>query len=108
MIARLWRGFTSPAGATAYEAIFRTSVRSHLESVDGFCGAHLLRNASATEVEFFALTFFASIDSVRSFTGPDVERAVVSAQAREVLTHFEARATNYTVVDGPTFERAVR
>jgi heme-degrading monooxygenase HmoA len=99
MIVRLWRGWALRADAEAYETVFRTTVRPHLQGINGYIDGHLLRREHDDEVEFLAITFFDSLDSVRMFTGPDYEAAVVSTEARRALSRFDERVTHYTVVD---------
>ena len=43
MIARIWRAAAMRDKATAYQHHFATRVVPHLETIDGFCGASLLR-----------------------------------------------------------------
>jgi heme-degrading monooxygenase HmoA len=97
MIARVWRGWARPPDVAAYEAHFREAVLPHLERIDGFRGARLLRREDGDEVEVMAITWFESMDSVRSFAGDDVERAVVEPAARAVLTRWDDCCVHYEV-----------
>ena len=45
------------------------------------------------------LMWFDTLDSVKAFTGEDYEPAHVPAQARAVLTSFDARSAHYEVLD---------
>ena len=49
-------------------------------------------------MEFVAVTFFDSIESVRGFAGDDYQRAVVEPEARRVLSRFDVRSAHYEVV----------
>jgi heme-degrading monooxygenase HmoA len=97
MIARIWRGWATPANADAYEEHFRTSVQTELRGVEGFVEAQLLRRADGEEIEFLAITYWDSIEAVRRFAGEEYEVAVVAPHAREVLSHFEDRVAHYEV-----------
>jgi heme-degrading monooxygenase HmoA len=97
MIARIWRGWTTPANADAYEEHFRTSVQAELRGVEGFVEAQLLRRAVGDEVEFLAITYWDSIEAVRRFAGGEYEVAVVAPHAREVLSRFEVRVAHFEV-----------
>jgi heme-degrading monooxygenase HmoA len=102
MIARTWHGWAaSPADADAYESHFRSAVLPELEQLTGFREARLLRREEDGEVEFIALTFFDSIEAVRSFAGEDYEQAVVAPEARRVLSRFDQRSVHYEVVVHP-------
>jgi heme-degrading monooxygenase HmoA len=102
MIARLWHGWTRRADADAYETLLRTKILPRIHGVSGYQGAYLLRRDDGSEVEFVAMTFFDSMDAVREFAGADHEVAVVSAEARRLLTRFDERAKHYATVLGPT------
>ena len=77
MIARIWRGWASQATADDYQRHYETEVSRHLQDVEGFCGARLLRRSDGQEVMFTSVTFFISMDAVRSFAGEDYEQAIV-------------------------------
>jgi heme-degrading monooxygenase HmoA len=101
MIARVWRGWTRQDDASAYEQVFASSVLPHLQTIDGYHGAYLMRRDDHDEVEFVAITLFGSMDAIRAFTGDDHEAAVVSPEARRALTRFGGHVTHYTVVTSP-------
>lgn len=96
MIARIWRAAVTHDKAANYQHHFTTRVVPHLEAIDGFSGASLLRREAGNGIELLALTLWRSLDSIRAFTGPDPATAVVAAQA--MLTSFDATAANYEVV----------
>jgi heme-degrading monooxygenase HmoA len=97
MIARVWHGWTTPAGADAYQHHFQSAVLAQLELVDGFRGAELWRREQDGDVELVAVSRFESLDAVRAFAGADYEVAVVAGAARDVLTRFDARCAHYEV-----------
>jgi hypothetical protein len=97
VIARLWRGWATPAGAAAYERYFAETLTPELLGIDGCLGAHLLRRATGGEVELSTLVWFDSMDAVRRFAGAEPERAVVSERARSVLTRYEAAVAHFEV-----------
>lgn len=95
MIARVWRGWASPAYADVYQEHFNSAVLGHLRQIDGFRGARLWRREDHEEVEFVAVTTFESLEAVRAFAGDDYEQAVVEPEARRVLTRFDERCRHY-------------
>jgi heme-degrading monooxygenase HmoA len=95
MIARVWQGWASAATAGEYQHHYETEVVEHLQQVAGFCGARLLRRTDGDEVMFTSITFFTSMDDVRSFAGDDPERAVVEEAAQRALTRWDARVTHH-------------
>lgn len=98
MISRLWHGWTTRANADAYEQLLRSEVLPGIHRVNGFKGAHLLRRDNKDEVEFVTLTLFDSLAAVKEFAGEDYELAVVPAQARKLLSRFDARSAHYETV----------
>ena len=101
MICRLWRGWTSPANAAAYERIVRSEVIPGIEArrIPGFRHIDLMRRESGDEVEFQTLMWFDSLADVRDFMGEDYAVSHVPAAARAVLSRFDAHAIHYEVLD---------
>jgi heme-degrading monooxygenase HmoA len=104
VIARTWRGWTTPTGAGEYERHFRSGVLGELERLEGFLGASLLQEQREGEVEILVITWFESMDVVRRFAGPEPARAVLQEEARRVLTRYDDSVTHYQVrlAIGPT------
>jgi len=97
MIARIWRGWAPPARADDYERHYKSEVSRHLQGVDGFRGARLLRQDDSLEVMFTSVTFFTSIDAIRDFAGEDYEQAVVEETARRALSRWDERVSHHGV-----------
>lgn len=97
MIARTWRGWASIAAADDYQRHYETDVAEHLRQVPGFRGARLLRHQTGDEVLFTSITYFTSMEDVRTFAGEDPERAVVEEAARRVLKRWDARVGHHDV-----------
>ncbi|HWX24375.1 MAG TPA: antibiotic biosynthesis monooxygenase [Vicinamibacteria bacterium] len=98
MIVRLWHGWTTRENAPSYERLLTAEILPGIHRVPGFRGAELLRRDAAGEVEFVTLTFFESMDAVRTFAGDDWEAAVVPPEARRLLSRFDPRAAHYEAV----------
>jgi heme-degrading monooxygenase HmoA len=98
MIARVWSAQTTPAQAPAYAEHLRNKVLPELARLDGHAGAMLLERAVPDGVEVVVLTFWRSLDSIRDFAGTDLEKAVVAAEARALLTRFDQHVRHYEVV----------
>jgi hypothetical protein len=103
MIARIWRGWTTPDKADAYQQIVSTQVLPEIASrnLDGYHGAYLLRREVEGEVEFSTIMLFDSIDNIRAFTGEDYAVAHVPAEARTVLSRFDERSAHYETLLSP-------
>lgn len=101
MIARHWRGWTTPHNADAYERLLREQVLPGLQSIDGYRGGYLLRSDGPNEVEFIVINLFDSLDAVKRFAGPDYTEAVFEPEARALLSRIEATARHYDVRIAP-------
>jgi heme-degrading monooxygenase HmoA len=99
MICRIWRGWTSPANADAYERLLRSEIFEGIaaRSIRGYRGIELLRRTGEEAVEFVTLMWFDSLTAVRAFAGADYEAAVVPPSARALLLRFDARSAHYEV-----------
>ena len=100
-ICRLWRGWTTPDNAEAYERIVRGEVIPSIEArrIPGFRHIDLLRREAGDEVEFVTLMWFDSLDAVKAFVGDDHEVAHVPEVARAVLSRFDERVAHFEVLD---------
>ena len=100
MICRLWRGWTTPENADAYEGIVRGEVISGIEArkIPGFRHINLMRRDRDDEVEFQTLMWFDSLDAIKSFMGEDFAVSHVPAAAKAVLNRFVERAAHFEVI----------
>jgi heme-degrading monooxygenase HmoA len=97
MIARIWRGWAPQATADDYQRHYESAVSGHLRTVDGFCGARLLRRRDGEEVMFTSITFFSSLAAVRGFAGEKYEQAVVAEAARQALSQWDEQVSHHEV-----------
>ncbi len=100
-VCRLWRGWTTPGNAEAYERIVRGEVIPGIEArrIPGFRHIDLLRREAGDEVEFVTLMWFDSLDAIQAFVGEDHEVAHVPEAARTVLARFDERVAHFEVLD---------
>jgi antibiotic biosynthesis monooxygenase (ABM) superfamily enzyme len=101
VICRLWRGWTSPENASAYEAVVRGEVIPGIEArrIPGFRSIDLLRRDAGDEVEFVTLMWFDDLAAVEAFMGEDYEVAHVPEPAQAVLSRFDRRSAHFEVLD---------
>lgn len=112
VIARIWTARTTRAKAPAYAAYLRTHVLASLRGIEGYERALVLQRPStplgagpsasvgdaSEQVEVQVITFWRSIEAIRAFAGPDVEAAVVTAEAAALLADYDRRARHFDVV----------
>ena len=100
-VCRLWRGWTTPDNADAYERVVRGEVIPGIEArkIPGFRHIDLMRRDLGDEVEFQTLMWFDSLESIKAFMGEDYAVSHVPAQAQAVLKRFDERAAHFEVID---------
>jgi len=101
MICRLWRGWTTPENADAYQRVVHTEVIPGIEArkIPGLRHIDLMKRDLGDEVEFQTLMWFDNLDAIKAFMGEDYAVSHVPPQAQAVLQHFDERAAHYEVVD---------
>ena len=101
MIARVWRGWTKPENADAYEKLLREVVYPGLQKINGYQGGYIFRQDGKDESEFVTVNLFASLDAVKAFAGADYETPVFEPEARRLLSKVEPIARHYEVKKAP-------
>jgi hypothetical protein len=103
MIARHWRGWTTPDNANAYETLLRTKVLPGLDAISGYRGGYVLRRhlMDEREVEFVVINLFDSLESVQRFAGPSYAVAVFEPEAKALLKRVEPLAVHFDVRHSP-------
>jgi antibiotic biosynthesis monooxygenase (ABM) superfamily enzyme len=101
MITRLWRGWTLPEDADAYERFLLSELFPSMRDIPGFRNADVLRRDNGEEVAFVTLTRFDSLEAIRGFAGEDYETAVIEPKARALLTRYDERAQHYRTSSFP-------
>ncbi|RPJ32930.1 MAG: antibiotic biosynthesis monooxygenase [Deltaproteobacteria bacterium] len=101
MIARVWRGWTKPEGADAYEKLLREVVYPGLQKINGYRGGYIFRQNIAEETEFVTVNLFESLEAVKAFAGPDYDTPVFEPEARSLLSKVEPTARHYEVKHAP-------
>lgn len=101
-ICRVWRGWTTPDNASAYqELVWGTVIPEMIEArgIPELRDIDLMRRDVDGEVEFAVVMWFDNLEGVKRLAGEDWEASYVPAAARAVLSRFEERATHYEVLD---------
>jgi antibiotic biosynthesis monooxygenase (ABM) superfamily enzyme len=95
MITRVWRGWTAPENADAYQRFLLEELFPGMRDIPGFRGAEVLWRDDGGEVAFVTLTRFDSLDAVRAFAGETYEVPVLEPPALALLSRYEQRAEHY-------------
>ena len=101
MILRIWRAYADTSLADQYPRHLLDHVRPGLEKIAGFRGLFLVTRQHAAEVEYVVQTLWDSMDAIRTFAGPNPERAVVEPAAAALLLRFDTTVDHYEVLSAP-------
>ena len=96
MIARLWRGYSTPEKASGYRVILLREILPHINQSQGYGGSFVLERKINGEIEFLIITLWESMDAIRQFAGPKHERAVIHEKAAVFLTRYDSESIHYT------------
>ena len=98
MIARTWHGRVPSEKAAAYHAyLVRTGLNDYA-STPGNQGVQVLQRTDDGATHFLLITFWESMDAIRSFAGADWERARYYPEDDEYLPEREPFVTHYEVL----------
>ncbi len=64
-------------------------------------GVYVLRRIEGGRADFVLISLWESMEAVRRFAGPDVERAVYYPRDKDFLLEFEPKVAHYEVLAGP-------
>ena len=102
MIARIWRGWTRTEDADEYARYVEdTGIRAY-RSTPGNRGAYILRRAEGDRTEFLTLSFWDSVDAIKTFAGEDLDQAVFYDEDDRFLVDRETTVSHFQVEEPPT------
>ena len=104
MIMRSWKGATKRSDAEEYfNYLNKTGIKAYQET-EGNRGVYVLRKDEGDKTEFLLLSFWDSIESVRSFSGPEPEKAVFYPEDENFLIKFDKTVTHFDVLLSPNLK----
>jgi hypothetical protein len=99
MIARVWSGATPRAKADAYNLYLSETGAKECLATEGNRGVLVLRRPQGSDAtEFLFISLWNSMDVIRRFAGPDVEKAVYYPKDREFLLELAPNVAHYEVI----------
>ena len=108
MICRLWRGWTTPENALAYQTLLKGEIMPGIRARDirGLLTHQALKRETigedgTPEIEHMTLIWFASLEDVKGFVGEDYTVANMPAAAKAVLKRWDKRVLHFDVFDDP-------
>jgi heme-degrading monooxygenase HmoA len=106
--ARIWTGWTARDRGPAYAAFLAERAVPDYRRVPGNLAVHVLRREDGERAEFTVVTFWESLEAVRSFAGDDISVARFYPEDDEFLLergpvarHYEVTATTGPATAGP-------
>lgn len=108
MIKRIWRGWTTPENAEAYQDLLLNEVIPAIgaQRIPGYSSTEVLREDLGGEIEFSTVMSFESLESVIAFQGADYARCYVPDAARELLSRWDEVCRHYDVVALKVFAKS--
>lgn len=98
MIARIWRGKTPDfLGEEYFDYIKKTGIQSY-RSTEGNRGVYVLRRVEDGLSEFRLMTLWDSLEAIKKFAGPDVEKAVYFPDDEKFLLELEPHVQHFEVL----------
>jgi heme-degrading monooxygenase HmoA len=97
MIARLWFGRTPASKAEEYTEYMKTTGVKDLHNTPGNRGVLMFKGLNKDIVEFYIISFWDSIDSIKRFAGEDINKAVYYPKDVEYLLEMEPEIKHYEV-----------
>lgn len=108
MICRMWRGWTAPENAAAYQRLLTGTILPDIRArnIPGLITHQALRRDTVgedgvPEVEHTVLIWFETLEHIKGFVGEDYTIAYVPTTAQAVLARWDPRATHWDVFDNP-------
>jgi heme-degrading monooxygenase HmoA len=99
MIPRIWHGQTVSEKADEYlEYVRQTGIPGYRET-KGNLGAYVLRRVEKGKADFLTLSFWDSLEAIKSFAGEDYERARYYPLDKEFLLEFEPIVQHFEVFE---------
>src|SRR3989442_931636 len=99
LLAGLWHGAVPAAKGDAYETYLRRTGVPECRTTPGNRGVEVLRRTAGGETHFLFISFWDSMDAIRTFAGDDVERARYYPEDEEHLLELEPHVTHYEVLE---------
>ncbi len=97
MIARLWRGVVRSEDADRYRDYLHETGIPDYQATPGNLGVSILQRETDQGVEFSALTFWDSMESIRAFAGDDPSIARYYPADDEFLLFKEPNVQHFEV-----------
>jgi hypothetical protein len=101
MIARVWSGRTPLEKADDYmEYLRKTGIKAH-GAVRGNRGDYVWKRVEDGVAEFWVISLWDSLEAIREFAGPQIERAVYFPEDEAFLLELDPQVKHYEILHAP-------
>ncbi len=98
MIVRMWHGRVPTSKASSYRTFLNERAIPDYQSVAGNMGVYILERPQGEITHFITMTFWENMETIKGFTGEDVELAKYYPEDKDFLLEFEPGVVHYKVV----------
>jgi heme-degrading monooxygenase HmoA len=99
MIMRIWHGVTKTSRSDDFFNYMMTTGVPWYRSLAGNRGVVVLRRAKEETSEFLLLSLWDSMESIKRFAGPDIDKAIYDfSEDRDYLLELESEVAHYEVL----------
>jgi heme-degrading monooxygenase HmoA len=99
MIMRIWRGVTKTSQSDDFFCYLMKTGVPWYRTLAGNRGVFILRRAKKEKSEFLLLSLWDSVDSIKRFAGPDIDKAIYNfPKDREYLLKLESQVAHYELL----------
>lgn len=101
MIARTWHGVTTASRVDEYLDYLKKTGVKDCRSTEGNRGVFVMRRVLEETAEFLFISIWDSVDAIRKFAGPDIEKAVYYPEDKDFLLELEPNVKHYDILVKP-------
>jgi heme-degrading monooxygenase HmoA len=99
MIARMWQGRIRASDVDEYRSYIAGTGLADYRATPGNRGAEMLTRIDGPIAHVITLSFWDSVESIRTFAGDDVTRARYYPQDAKFLLDFPERVEHFDVLE---------
>src|SRR5438270_12084723 len=96
-VARMWHGLTTTARAAEYYTYLRREGIARIEAPPANRGCDVLTRQYGAETEFIVISYWSSLEDIKSFAGDDIEKTHNLPRDAEMLLELEPNVRHFEV-----------
>jgi heme-degrading monooxygenase HmoA len=97
VISRHWIGIVKSDKVHEYLVHLEKNVLPNLNQTPGLQNSYYLKRNVKEGVEFLIVTEWESVDAIKSFAGPDYDKAVIDSYAKSLMVAYDKKVRHYTI-----------